>query len=228
MLELQEVSYLGKDKKILDDISFSVPGNSFLVITGPNGSGKSTLVKLIMGVIKPTSGKIIFNGQDITNLSITDRAKLGISYAFQQPVAIKGIRVRDLIEIAANSSNEAILSKHLKAVGLAPADYLDRELNSSLSGGEMKRIEIASVLARKSVLTIFDEPEAGIDLWSYNDLLKIFKKFKKDSRSIIVISHQERILKSADKILVLKDGKVVKYGPKEKIIPTLDLGGLDA
>lgn len=216
MLELKNVSYAADGRKILDQISLKIEQNKFLVITGPNGSGKSTLAQILMGIKKPSAGQIVFNGQDITDLSITERAKLGIAFAFQQPVKFKGLTVEELLEIAGDA-------KILPKVGLNPEDYLERELNSTLSGGELKRIEIATALARKAKLTIFDEPEAGIDLWSFEKLTDTFNELKnqqKDS-SIIIISHQERILKIADEILVLEKGKVKSFGSATKLLPEI-------
>ncbi len=216
MLELKNVSYAADGRKILDQISLKIEQNKFLVITGPNGSGKSTLAQILMGVKKPSAGQIVFNGQDITDLSITERAKLGIAFAFQQPVKFKGLTVKELLEIAGDA-------KILPKVGLNPEDYLERELNSTLSGGELKRIEIATALARKAKLAIFDEPEAGIDLWSFEKLTDTFNELKnqqKDS-SIIIISHQERILKIADEILVLEKGKVKSFGSAAKLLPEI-------
>ena len=213
MLQLENVSYSHNNKLILDNISFVISDSDFLVITGPNGSGKSTLAKLIMGIIKPTSGRILFNKQDITKLSVTDRAKLGISYAFQQPICIKGVTVKDMIGIAlGESASDNSINKFLNIVGLDPSNYLNRELDNSLSGGELKRIEIASVLARNSILIVFDEPEAGIDLWSFDNLNRVFKKLLKSGKTTVVISHQERIINAASKILLLEDMKpYLKY-----------------
>ena len=199
MLKLEGVCY----QKILKNISLDVTNGSLVVITGPNGSGKSTLAKCIMGINKISSGKILFGKKDISKESITERAKLGVSFAFQQPVKIKGVTVRDLLISAGTNKPE----KYLKMVGLVPEEYLERELSNTLSGGELKRIEIASILARDAKLMIFDEPEAGIDLWSFNDLVDVFKKIKKD-HTIIIISHQERIIKLADRVLVLENGQV--------------------
>lgn len=199
ILELDAISY----REILQGISFDVSENELVVITGPNGSGKSTLAKCIAGINDVSSGRILLNVEDITKKSITDRAKSGVAFAFQQPVKIKGVTVRDLLTAAGAKKPE----EYLEMVGLAPDEYLDRELSGSLSGGELKRIEIASVLARDSKLMIFDEPEAGIDLWSFDNLVDVFKKLKKN-HSIIIISHQERIIKLADKVLVLEKGKI--------------------
>ena len=210
MLELKNICFSRDNKKILDNLSLNIDTNKFTAITGPNGSGKSTLAKIIMGIELPDSGTITFLGQDITNLDITNRAKLGIGFAFQQPVKFKGITVYDIIKLSAQkdiTKKEAcdILSK----VGLCAKEYINRQIDSKLSGGELKRIEIAMIIARKSALTIFDEPEAGIDLWSFNNLIDIFEKIKKgDNRTIIAITHQERILNIADEIILLKNGKI--------------------
>ncbi|MBQ7266645.1 MAG: ATP-binding cassette domain-containing protein [Firmicutes bacterium] len=233
MLELKNINYsaLGDDGKadIIKDISLTVREDKFVVITGPNGGGKSTLAKLIAGIVSPTKGQIFLNGEDITQLDITQRAKLGIGFAFQQPVKFKGITVLDLLKIAAGKSlsvEEAC--SYLSEVGLCAVDYIDREINSSLSGGELKRIEIATIIARDVKLAIFDEPEAGIDLWSFQNLIKIFEKMQQNrkDRTIIVISHQERILNIADEIILISDGQVVKRGTKEEIMP--DITGTDA
>ena len=230
MLELKNITFEVKDengnvKRILDDINLSFEEDSFMVITGPNGSGKSTLARIIMGIEKPTSGKILLNGEDITDKTITERAKLGISFALQQPVRFKGIKVKDLIEIGAGKSletNEAC--EYLSRVGLCARDYIDREVNSSLSGGELKRIEIATILARNTEVVLFDEPEAGIDLWSFQSLIKVFEEMRKEVKSsIIIISHQERILNIADKIILLKAGKIEKIGKKQDML--LDILG---
>ena len=193
------------------------------MITGPNGGGKSTLAKLIAGIEKPTSGKIYFNGTDITDMSITERANLGISFAFQQPVRFKGIQVLDLIRLAAKRQMSAAdACQYLAEVGLCAKDYINREVNASLSGGELKRIEIATVLARGTQMSVFDEPEAGIDLWSFQNLIRVFERMReKTDGSILIISHQERILNIADEIVVLADGRITKQGPKEEILPTL-------
>ena len=218
-----EVSENGAVKRILDDVSLTVESRRFVVITGPNGGGKSTLAKIIMGVEKPTSGRIFFDGADITGLNITERAKLGISFAFQQPVRFKGIQVKDLLRMA--SGRELSISEaceYLSEVGLCARDYVDREVNASLSGGELKRIEIATLLARNTRLSVFDEPEAGIDLWSFQNLILSFEKRRagiKDS-SIVIISHQERILEIADEIIVIADGKVSRRGGTE-LLPEL-------
>ena len=216
MLELIDISFKRDNKQILDKINLKLEEDKFYVITGPNGSGKSSLAKIIMGIEKPDSGKIIFNGIDITNKSIDERAKLGIGFAFQQPVNFKGLTVYDLLKIAVNkelTKNNAcdILSK----VGLCALNYVDREVNTSLSGGELKRIEIATVMARKPKLAIFDEPEAGIDLWSFQNLTNVFKQIQEQAKGItLVISHQERILNIADQIILLEEGKIKKIGSK--------------
>lgn len=226
MLELQNISFSveGENgvKEILKDISLKIE-DGFVAITGPNGGGKSTLAKIIAGIIKPTTGKILLDGEDITDLSITERAKKGISFAFQQPVRFKGITVHDLIRLAAGkdiSVGDACV--YLSQVGLCARDYINREVNASLSGGELKRIEIATVLARQTKVSLFDEPEAGIDLWSFNNLIKVFEKMHDSlGGSIIIISHQERILNIADKIIVIAAGKLKAYGEKADILPDL-------
>ena len=227
MLELKNVSYSageenGGVKDILTDVSLQV-SERFVAITGPNGGGKSTLAKLVAGIIKPTSGSIWFDGQDITDLGVTERAKLGISYAFQQPVRFKGIRVYDLLQYAAGRKitvGEAC--EYLSRVGMCARDYVHREVNASLSGGELKRIEIATILARGTKLSLFDEPEAGIDLWSFSNLLAVFEKmYEEINGSILIISHQERILEIADKIVVIAGGRITEEGPKDEIMPKL-------
>lgn len=220
MLELQHISYEAEDGKvILDDISASV-SDHFVVITGPNGSGKSTLAKVIAGIIKPTAGKILLDGEDITDLSITERAQKGISYAFQQPVRFKGLTVKDLMSLAAGKdASLSELCELLSEVGLCAKDYINRDLDDSLSGGELKRIEIAMAFARNSNLTLFDEPEAGIDLWSFQKLIAVFEKMvQQTDGNILIISHQERILDIADKIIYLKDGKIAKYDTKDNVL----------
>ena len=228
MLELRNVSFLvddaGKDKEIIRDVSLTVPDRKLVVVTGPNGGGKSTLARLIAGIEKPTEGRVFFNGEDITDLGITERAQKGIAYAFQQPVRFKGIRVLDLIRIASGKTlSVSDACEYLSSVGLCARDYVDREVNASLSGGELKRIEIATVLARRAVLSVFDEPEAGIDLWSFRNLTEVFQRMREDIRdsSILIISHQERILNIADEIIVLRDGRVEKKGTREEVYPQL-------
>ncbi len=231
MLELKNICFQvpdeksrnAKEKGILKDVSFTLEDNKFVVITGPNGGGKSTLAKVIAGIEKPTSGQILWDGEDITDMNITDRAKLGISYAFQQPVRFKGITVFDLIRLA--SGQEISIKRaceYLSKVGLCAKDYIKREVNASLSGGEIKRIEIATVMARKSRVSVFDEPEAGIDLWSFQNLIQVFDDMHNQLHgSILIISHQERILNIADEILLIADGKVTMQGSKEEILPHL-------
>ena len=228
MLELKNISFSaesdGRNVEIIRDISLTVEDDKFIVITGPNGGGKSTLAKLIAGIEKNTAGSLILDGEDITDKNITERAKMGIGFAFQQPVRFKGMTVVDLLRIAAGkklSVSEAC--EYLSEVGLCAKDYIDREINASLSGGELKRIEIATVLARNVKLALFDEPEAGIDLWSFNNLIRIFEKMRSEckGRSIVVISHQERILNIADEIIVIADGKIAKKGSREEILPEI-------
>lgn len=211
MLELQNISFVRDNKKILNNINLKIDTNKFIAITGPNGSGKSTLAKIIMGIENPDSGKIIFQGQDITNLPINERAKLGIGFAFQQPVKFKGLTVKDLIEISSgNTISMKDACDYLADVGLCAKEYITRPIDGKLSGGELKRIEIAMLIAKNSKLTVFDEPEAGIDLWSFNNLINIFEKMKSTSENtILAISHQERILNIADEIIILKDGEIV-------------------
>lgn len=210
MLQLENICYEIDGKKILNHINLELD-NQFVAITGPNGSGKSTLAKLIMGLIMPTSGKIFFDDEDITALTIDERAKIGIGYAFQQPVRFKGLQVKDLLDIANVSKDKHLVYDALRDVGLAPEEYLRRELNDTLSGGEMKRIEIAMTVLRKAKLSIFDEPEAGIDLWSFQSLIHLFEKMQEETAGgILIISHQERILKIADQIIYLKDGVILE------------------
>lgn len=220
MLELKNISFTRNNKKILNNINLTLDNDKFYVITGPNGSGKSTLAKIIMGLEKPDTGKIYLNGEDITNKTISERAKLGLGYAFQQPVQFKGITVYDLLKLSTNkkelTKKEAcnILSK----VGLCAMEYVDREVNKSLSGGELKRIEIATVMAKKPYLAIFDEPEAGIDLWSFQNLTEVFKEISNNSNTTtLVISHQERILNIADEIIIISKGEIEDQGAKEKL-----------
>ncbi len=226
MLELIDVSFKVSseegEKEILKNINLKID-DRFVAITGPNGGGKSTLAKVIAGIYPVTSGKIIFNGTDITNMSITDRAKLGISFAFQQPVRFKGLTVRDLITLASGKQiSVSDACAYLSEVGLCARDYIDREINASLSGGELKRIEIAMIMARGTQLSVFDEPEAGIDLWSFNNLIRVFQKMHDQTNgSIMIISHQEKILDIADKIVVVANGEVKSYGKKDEILPEL-------
>ena len=224
MLELQNIKWKVSDgTEIIKNINLEIPSRKLVVITGPNGGGKTSLAKLIAGLEEPTSGNIILDGEDITSLDITERANKGISYAFQQPVRFKGITVRDLLELAAGKKiEEKEICSLLGKVGLCTHDYIDREVNSSLSGGEIKRIEIATVLARNTKLTIFDEPEAGIDLWSFNELIDAFVEIKENyAGTLLIISHQERILNIADEIVVIANGVVKNIGKKEEILPTL-------
>ncbi len=228
MLKIKNLSFAvdnsGKKKEIIRNINLEIPDGQLYVITGPNGGGKSTLAKLIAGIEKPTSGEIWFNGENITEKSITERAKTGIGFAFQQPVRFKGLQVLDLIRLATGKNlNVSEACEYLSLVGLCAKEYIHREINSSLSGGELKRIEIATVLARGSMLTLFDEPEAGIDLWSFSNLIDVFKRQREEikDRSILIISHQERILNIADKIIILKDGTIDKIGKKDEIYPEL-------
>ena len=229
MLELKHVGFETDDnKEILHDVSLTVQ-DRFVAITGPNGGGKSTLAKVIAGIYQPTSGQILLDGVDITHMTITERANLGVSYAFQQPVRFKGLRVHDLLSLAAGrDTSVAQACAYLSEVGLCARDYIDREVNASLSGGELKRIEIAMVLARGTRLSIFDEPEAGIDLWSFQNLIRVFEKMYEQTKgSILIISHQERILNIADTIVVIKDGNIAQTGPRADLLPGL-LGSADA
>ena len=226
MLELKDISFQVNDetadKEILKNINLKIE-DRFVAITGPNGGGKSTLAKLIAGIVTPTSGQILLDGEDITGLSITERARKGISFAFQQPVRFKGLTVKDLITLA--SGKDISISQacsYLSEVGLCAKDYIDREVNDSLSGGELKRIEIAMIIARGTKLSIFDEPEAGIDLWSFNNLIQVFENmYRKINGSILIISHQERILNIADRIIVIADGEVSAAGSREEVLPKL-------
>ena len=230
MLELKNISLSVEDeftgngqKEILRDVSLTIETGKLVVVTGPNGGGKSTMAKMIAGILKPNQGQILLDGEDVTDLDITQRATRGISFAFQQPVRFKGITVRDLINLASGREiSDCEACGYLKEVGLCARDYIDREVNASLSGGEIKRIEIATVMARKTKLIIFDEPEAGIDLWSFNNLIDVFKNLRKEiNGSMLIISHQERILDIADEILVIADGNVMARGKKEEVLPEL-------
>ena len=223
MIELKNISFIKDNKKILDNINLKLDDTKFYALTGPNGSGKSTLAKIIMGLLEPTSGSILYNGEDITNKNITERANMGIAFAFQQPVKFKGITVFDLLKFAMNKDiNRMDACKYLAKVGLCAKDYVDREIDNSLSGGELKRIEIASILARNPKVAIFDEPEAGIDLWSFKALNNIFKELEKTNNGItLVITHQERILDIADEIILLENGKISKIGSKDEMMPLI-------
>ena len=228
MLELKNLSFQVPDansskKEIIKNINLKLKDHTFTVITGPNGGGKSTLAKLIMGMEMPTDGQILWNGQDVTALNVTERAKLGISFAFQQPVRFKGIKVKDLITLAAGEKlSTSSACEYLSKVGLCARDYINRDVDGSLSGGELKRIEIATVIARNTPLSVFDEPEAGIDLWSFNNLIKVFEEMhEKRENSLIIISHQERILNIADEVVVIADGSVKAQGAREDILPEL-------
>lgn len=224
MLTLSHLAWdLPGGEELIKDISLTIPAGKLIAVTGPNGGGKTSLAKLIAGIETPSSGKILFRGEDITNRNVTERAQRGIAYAFQQPIRFKGLTVRDLLELSAGDSlPEDQLCRLLGKVGLCANEYIDRELNASLSGGEIKRIEIASVLARKAALSIFDEPEAGIDLWSFSKLVETFEALRQqENGTLMVISHQERILSIADEIVVIADGRVRASGPREEILPAL-------
>lgn len=227
MLTLENVSFEVQaekgQKEIIRNIDLTIDDHKFVVITGPNGGGKSTLAKLIAGIERPTSGRIYFDGTDITDMSITDRANLGISFAFQQPVRFKGVQVLDLIRLAAKKNLAPVdACQYLSEVGLCAKDYINREVNASLSGGELKRIEIATVLARATKMSVFDEPEAGIDLWSFQNLIQVFERMREATDgSILIISHQERILNIADEIVVIAEGRITGQGPKDQILPAL-------
>lgn len=224
MLELRNVSLQTEDgQEILKNVSVTIPTGSFTAITGPNGGGKSTLAKVICGIMTPTKGQILLNGEDITNLSITQRAQKGISFAFQQPVRFKGIRVLDLLRLAAGRAlTVPEACNYLGQVGLQAHSYVHREMNASLSGGESKRIEIAMSLVRGTALSIFDEPEAGIDLWSFQNLIEVFRSLRaRGENTILIISHQERILDIADQLVVMADGEVTAAGPGSAILPEL-------
>lgn len=220
LLELKNINFTRDNKKIIDDVSLKIEAQKFIAITGPNGSGKSTLVKIIMGIENPDSGQILFEGKDITKMPIDERAKMGISFAFQQPVKFKGITVYDLLKIASRKNITKLEACNaLAQVGLCAKEYVDREVNGSLSGGELKRIEIATVALREAKLTIFDEPEAGIDLWSFNNLIDVFKNMREKTKgTTIIISHQERILNIASEVVLMRAGKIVKTGTAKEIL----------
>ena len=227
MLELQHIGFSvpaedGGKSVILEDVNLKI-SERFVAITGPNGSGKSTLAKIIAGIVTPTAGRVLFDGEDITNLSDTERARRGISFAFQQPVRFKGITVKDLISLAAGKPlSISAACSYLSEVGLCAKEYINREVNASLSGGELKRIEIAEILARGTKLSVFDEPEAGIDLWSFGNLIKVFEKMHEQTTgSILINSHQERILDIADKVVMIANGKVAAEGSKAEVLPKL-------
>ena len=228
MLELKDIVYQVEEnnavKSIIDHLDLTIGDGKFIVITGPNGGGKSTLAKIIMGINHITSGQILFDGEDITEKNITERAKMGISFAFQQPVHFKGIKVIDLLRLATGNKTLSVAKacEYLSKVGLCAKDYINREVNSSLSGGELKRIEIATVLARGTKFSIFDEPEAGIDIWSFQSLIQVFENIRETiNGTVLIISHQERILNIADEIVVIENGKGKEHGPKDEILPTL-------
>ncbi len=227
MLEIKHLSYEVESEDgqlgILQDVTLTIPDRKLVVITGPNGGGKTTLAKAIMGLVTPTAGQIFWNGQDVTHLSVTDRAKAGVSYAFQQPARFKGLRIGDLLELAAGVAlTHEQQCQYLTKVGLCANDYVDREMDASLSGGEVKRVEIATILARKSPLMIFDEPEAGIDLWSFAQLTRTFRAIHDQGEAtLLIISHQERIIDLADEIVLVSHGQVAQHGPKEEVFPKI-------
>ena len=227
MLKLEHLAWkLPTGEEIIKDIDLTIPDNKLVVITGPNGGGKTTTAKMIAGIVTPDSGRIILDGEDITDCDITERARKGIAFAFQQPVRFKGLTVRDMLEMASGKTlAEEFACSYLSNVGLCASEYIDREMDTSLSGGEIKRIEIATALARKAKLSIFDEPEAGIDLWSFTRLVETFEDLKKNHNgTLLIISHQERILSIADEIIVVADGEIVQHGPREEVLPTLLAG----
>ena len=227
MLELKHISWQTPDgTAVLKDISMTIPDNRLVVITGPNGGGKTTLARIVAGLVTPTSGQILLDGQDITGLNVTERAKAGVSYAFQQQVRFKGLTVRQLMELAAGGEqHEDSLCSMLSRVGLCAREYIDREVNATLSGGEIKRIEIATVLARHTKLTLFDEPEAGIDLWSFSNLIDVFEDMRRSLRgTLVIISHQERILNIADELAVISGGELQHIGPTQDVLPHLLAG----
>ena len=227
MLEIKNLSFAvseeNREKEIIHDLSLTIENGKFVVITGPNGSGKSTLARLIMGIEKPISGSILLDGEDITALDITERAKRGISFAFQQPVTFKGLRVVDLLRLAVGRPiSVGVACEYLSRVGLCAKDYVNREVNASLSGGELKRIEIATVLARGTRVSIFDEPEAGIDIWSFQSLIQVFESVREKAKgTVLIISHQERILNIADRIAVIENGRVKTFGPRDEVLPQI-------
>lgn len=222
MIEFKNVSFEAENgHKIIRNLSIAIPDGRQVAVTGPNGGGKTTFAKLIAGIVKPTSGQILFNGYDITDVDITERAKMGICYAFQQPVRFKGITVRQLMQLADKNADENRICTTLRQVGVDPSKYLDRNVDGSLSGGEIKRIEIATVLLRKAAIRVFDEPEAGIDLWSFNSLSGVFASLRGENETTVIISHQERILAAVDDILVICAGEVMNYGEREKILSGL-------
>ncbi len=227
MLELKNVSYRVADeqggKEIIKDFDLSLPDGEFIVVTGPNGSGKSTLARLLMGIYHPTEGQILLDGEDITNETVTERARRGISFAFQQPVTFKGLRVVDLLRLAVGRPiSVGVACEYLSRVGLCAKDYVNREVNASLSGGELKRIEIATVLARGTRVSIFDEPEAGIDIWSFQSLIQVFESVREKAKgTVLIISHQERILNIADRIAVIENGRVKTFGPRDEVLPQI-------
>ena len=227
MLKLEHLAWkLPTGEEIIKDIDLTIPDNKLVVITGPNGGGKTTTAKMIMGIVTPDSGRIFLDGEDITDCDITERAQKGIAFAFQQPVRFKGLTVRDMLEMASGKNlAEESACAYLSNVGLCASEYIDREMDTSLSGGEVKRIEIATALARKAKLSIFDEPEAGIDLWSFARLVETFEDLKQNHNgTLLIISHQERILSIADEIIVVADGEIVQQGPKDEVLPTLLAG----